>query len=222
MKRPSEILPGLLASLPPATPEPPTTPATTTPTSKATFDAFDDYEPSLHLAKLAARTFVAAILAHPWTAGYCLTMVGKSGNGKTMLAKIILEAIGRNPWGQCSAIPPTLANGALKRFTFAIYDMRKVADDMLSGNWQLAEAMIEPAIIVIDDVGADYDAKGIIAGKLDRVLRARAGKWTLLTSNLELGDIKTRMDARIASWLIRDDNRLVTFEAGDYALRKRA
>ena len=73
---------------------------------------------------------------------------------------------------------------------------------------------------MLDDIGADYDPSGIGVSKLDRVLRSRTGKWTILTCNLTLAHIAGSLDTRIASFLIRDNNMVCEINAPDYALRK--
>jgi len=93
----------VVAQLPPVTPGHstihPTMPASPAKT-KLTFAEFDAYEPSLVKALAKAREFVARVIARPWDDGYCLTFCGPSGNGKTMLAKIILAELGLNAWGR--------------------------------------------------------------------------------------------------------------------------
>jgi hypothetical protein len=41
------------------------------------------------------------------------------------------------------------------------------------------------------------------------------------TTNLTLKEISANLDPRISSRLIRDDNRIITINAPDYALRRR-
>jgi DNA replication protein DnaC len=189
--------------------------------SKRTFADFIADEPTLVSALAAARQFVAAILAHPWRDGYCLSLCGKSGNGKTMLSEIILNELRYNGWGFCSAIPKTITGGTLLNFSAGFYDMRKVSDRFKPPHFDFSvvEAMEEHSLTVLDDIGADYDPKKITASKVDRVLRSRRGKWTLATFNLPLEKIAENLDSRISSFIIRDDNKFVEIQAQDFALR---
>lgn len=182
------------------------------------FDSFEAYEPTLAVALKEAKRFVASIRANPWETGYCLTLAGESGNGKTMLAKAILAELGWNAWGICAAIPEVVANGKLLRFETHFFDLRTVSDRLKGGEWDLVEVMEQPRLAVLDDFGSDYDPNRLFVAKMDRILRARARKWTVVTANLKLAEV-ARLDARIASWMIRDNNRAVEIEAGDYALR---
>jgi DNA replication protein DnaC len=191
----------------------------TTPASKKSFSTFDAYEPSLVRALAAAQLFVRNVKQSAWSGGYCLSFVGVSGNGKTLLARMILAELGLDGWGTCTEVKDMIQFGHLHKFTAKLFDLRKVSDQMKGGQWDLTEAMEEPALAVLDDVGADYDPNKIFASKLDRVLRSRGRKWTVVTANMPLEEIASKLDTRIASWLIRDENKLVQIQAGDYALR---
>ena len=187
--------------------------------SKRTFADFIADEPTLVSALEAARRFVAAILAHPWRDGYCLSLCGPSGTGKTMLTEIIFNEIRFNRWGFCDAIPEAIERGRLLQFSAASYDIRKVSDGFKVGRYDVVDAMEENHLTVLDDIGADYDPKKITVSKVDRVLRSRRGKWTLATFNLPLSEIAEKLDSRIASFIIRDDNIFVEIKAQDFALR---
>ncbi|MDE2105334.1 MAG: hypothetical protein KGL39_49365 [Patescibacteria group bacterium] len=190
------------------------------PSSKRTFDDFNDYEHSLVTAKVLCKKFVDDVKAHPWSGGYCLSLCGKSGTGKTMLAEIVLSALGLNGWGNCDEIPEALIAGALCKFTTHLFYMPKISDQFKALRFGSIEEMIDQRFAVLDDIGADYDPSKITASKVDRVLRERKGKWTLVTFNLPLSEIAAKIDSRVASFIIRDDNRFVQIVADDYAKRK--
>lgn len=166
-----------------------------------------------------AQRFASAIVANPWEGAYCLSLLGRSGIGKSMLARCILTALRVNAWGASDAVENRIENKRLVRFECQFRDWRKVSDKLKAGEWGVIDAMEEPQLLVLDDIGADYDPNSIAAGKLDRLLRSRAKKWTVVTSNLSLAEINTRMDARIASFLIRDRNRWVEANVKDFWMR---
>lgn len=184
------------------------------------FDLFDAYEPTLKAAKEAAQKFVDDVIANPWHGGYILTLMGPSGTGKTMLTKCVFAALMANGHGHCDAIPERLTCGRLDKLTSRYFSWRKVSTKLKEGQWDIVDAMIEPRLICLDDIGADHDPNRFAAGKLDEVLRSRANTWTLLTLNLPLAEIAAKMDTRIASFIIRDENRHVEVKAVDFALRK--
>jgi DNA replication protein DnaC len=135
-----------------------------------------------------------------------------------MLARMILRELESNPWGECAAIRPVIIRNALTVFDYRFFDMRKVSSKILNGEWDVLEAIAEPRLVVLDDVGSDYDPKKIVASKVDRALRDRKGLWTVVTTNLGMGEVAEMLDSRIASWLIRDSNQVVKLTAQDFAL----
>lgn len=153
--------------------------------------------------------------------GYTLTFCGLSDTGKTMLSKAILTELRLNAWGDCEAIKPTIIKNHLTHFSAVLLDWRKVSDGFKDGKWGYVDVMEEPELLVLDDVGADYDPRKISTSKLDQVLRTRIGKWTVLTCNMSLEQIADQLDARIASWLIRDGNTVVEIETTPFHLRQK-
>jgi hypothetical protein len=89
--------------------------------------------------------------------------------------------------------------------------------------WDLPEYVAHEWLVLYDDLGAKGfptpKGREMMNDALLRLANQRLGKWTIWTTNLTLAEIGTRVDGRIASRLIRDGNRFVTIEAGDYALR---
>ncbi len=93
---------------------------------------------------------------------------------------------------------------------------------MGGGEWDLPEYLRADYLVTVDDLGRSRDtAAGTFADGLCRLADNRLGRWMIWTTNLTLPEIASRLDPRIASRLIRDDNRLVNIKAGDYALRPR-
>ena len=74
-------------------------------------------------------------------------------------------------------------------------------------------------LLVIDDFGTQYDKSGFVLSKLFELINRRMGKWTVITSNLNLKQIANDVDPRIASRLVRDGNRVVDCSTKDFYLR---
>lgn len=186
----------------------------------ADFETLDD--PTLVKALALTTEFVAAIKRQPFGSGYCLTLAGRSGNGKTMLARAVLAELLHTPHGHCAAVAPTVIRGHLQKFEAKFYDMRKVSDRFKPPHFDFSavDQMEELSLTILDDMAADHDPSKVTASKVDRVLRSRSQRWTLITVNLGLAEIADKLDARIASFVIRDENKFVEIKAGDYALRK--
>lgn len=155
----------------------------------------------------AATEFTAAMKLR--TNPHWLSLVGKSGTGKTHLAK------GLRAYAEFSQLRnhPTLTNGV--RFVY----WPKALDAIRGGDYGLADTIAQLNFVVLDDIGAERDPSGFAADKLSRILGERANKWTVITSNLSLAEIGERIDVRVVSRLIRGSNVVVESNAMDYALR---
>lgn len=179
-------------------------------------------ETALRNAMLAAGELVADVIrrgaAHDKD-GYTLTFCGVSGTGKTFLSNCILNELGANKWGFFDAVQGYFRGGQLMRPTFMKRDWRKLSDGFKSGDYEIIEDLEKSFFLMLDDIGADYDPSSNSTSKLDRILRSRAGKWTILTCNFTLAQIAENLDTRIASFLVRDKNKIVEINAPDYALR---
>ena len=172
----------------------------------------------LNVAEKFVKTVKMRGAAHD-RQGHILTFCGVAGNGKTMLADSILNELGRDKWGQLSGVQGYIRSGELVRSTFMRRDWRKISDGFKTGQYEVVEDLEKTFLLMLDDIGADHDPSGIGTSKLDRILRSRSGKWTILTCNLSLAQIAEKMDSRIASFLIRDENRVCEIAAEDYAAR---
>lgn len=120
-----------------------------------------------------------------------ISALGQTGTGKTEWAKRVRDA-------------------AKKRMTAQMFHWSNVCDKFLAKrDYGVIGYMAELDFLVIDEIGLkDWKHAN---RDLSALLNRRLGKWTVITSNLtqeELADI----DVRIASRLVRDDNRIVTMK----------
>lgn len=139
---------------------------------------------------------------------YWLSFVGKSGSGKTYLAKQIKRA----------------AQSLLPHHPELIYPVEfvswaKLLDRLRDGEYYRIRDIEDANFIVLDDIGTEGDKTGFALEKLYRCIVAREEKWMVLTSNLDLEEIADQLDTRISSRLIRDRNVTVHIQTQDYALR---
>lgn len=75
-------------------------------------------------------------------------------------------------------------------------------------------------LLVLDDVGAERDSTGFVSDKLSMLLGMRVGKWTVITSNLDLAGL-SKIDDRIASRIVREPgNSFIEMTTEDYGLRR--
>ena len=74
-------------------------------------------------------------------------------------------------------------------------------------------------LLCLDDIGAERDTTGFASEKLNGLLTQRVGRWTILTSNLNLEQI-AQIEPRIASRIVREaGNLFVELDTMDYGLR---
>jgi DNA replication protein DnaC len=183
---------------------------------------FDAYEPSLARAADKAAKFVADMArgADP----YWLTLSGIHGCGKTMLARQIFAQAKRHNPGDKSSL---WINGTgvyderNRRPRVVWYHAHDFSDAMKGGAWDLPEYLRADYCVVLDDLGAARDKSDFLADALYRLADQRMHRWMVWTTNLTLAEIAERLDPRIGSRLVRDENAIVTITAKDYALTGR-
>lgn len=100
-------------------------------------------------------------------------------------------------------------------------DATRFADRLKAGEYNLPESFSPDFCLAFDDLGASRDKTDFVPEAIYRLAASRLGKWTIWTTNFTPAEIADRLDARLASRLLRDDNVLVILKCGDYALRPR-
>ena len=164
---------------------------------------------------------MADIAADP-AAGYWLTLSGVNGCGKSMLAGQ-LAAQGRrlNPDAKPVLVYDLPAGQEQPRRRRCVWiDERDLAKRMREGEYDLPEYLADDFFLVVDELGGSRDPSAFVADALARLFQLRRDRWTVITTNLTVQEVADRIDARVASRLIRDRNRVVKITAGDYALRQ--
>lgn len=135
-----------------------------------------------------------------------LSFVGRSGTGKTFLCNLVREFA-----------PAHFKNHPSFKLSGYCVKWGNLLTDLRNQDYSIHE---EPRpLLFIDDIGASTDTE-FASSQLFRLLNDRIGKWTLITSNLNLEGISNRIDTRIASRLLRDGNVCVEVNTLDFALRK--
>jgi len=141
-----------------------------------------------------------------------LSYLGRSGTGKTYLAKRLFRfASTHTDWSRCAYLPRYIY---WPEFVQQLRDPESNAKGMRNdmGNWP---------VLLLDDCGAERDTTGFAQEELNTLLGRRVGKWTLFTSNLTPEGI-AKVDERIRERLVRDDNIAVVVNTVAYSTRQMA
>lgn len=146
--------------------------------------------------------------------GRWLSLVGTSGAGKTMLARRVWRWFCQS--GMFFVEPVRQSNVV---HTGQWCDWRKFMEECLQGDFSRTIDLRDDWFVVFDDIGSKRDKSGIGADKLDTILSARVGKWTMITSNLKMTQIADQFDQRIASRMIRDGSIVIDVDVDDFNLR---
>lgn len=156
-------------------------------------------------------------------APYWLTFTGPTGTGKTFIARqTYLEARKYNlaataNWPQQLGVYDERKRRPDCRWIDAAAFARLYLDDK---QYDLPEYLAHEWLVGFDDLGSETGnpkAAESLAAAYYRMANQRLGKWTIWTTNFTLDEVKDRIDVRVSSRLIRDNNRLATIVAPDYA-----
>lgn len=172
--------------------------------------------------KAAAEQFVAKMLSGK--AKHWLSLLGTSGAGKTMLAKWINSVFKQHldwkiDWPATEKTKsPSQPRGRIIRDRGDFVSWAKIARLMREGEYRVLDDLCQLSFLVVDDVGAEHGTT-FIDSKLYELCSRRENKWTVFTANLSLADIESRIDARIASRMIRHGSVVVDVTVPDFNLR---
>lgn len=175
------------------------------------FNTFD--ETALERAVAAAGQFYAEMQSD--SAPRWLSLVGRSGTGKTHLAKRIYDRWKKN----LKDYRETEDSVTIRRDGRWIYWPQAV-DRIRDGEYGLVPALEQADMVVLDDVGGEYDPNGFTTSKLNTLANARLGKWTIVTSNLSLQQIANNLDQRIADRMIRAGNKVLEMDTTSFSVRE--
>ena len=137
------------------------------------------------------------------TAPRWLSLLGRSGTGKTHLARGITHFFKAE-----AAIYIEPGTGAHLSRRGGFIGWRKVVDHLRDGDYGIIDVVCNDWFVALDDIGAEK-ASDFSVSKLDQVIDARLGKWTVITCNFSREEIAQHMDVRIASRLGRGKNVIV-------------
>lgn len=191
----------------------------------AMFSDFKTFgESSLIEALSEANRFCLAMASENQPARW-LVLLGPSGTGKTLLARMCSRFFNKHLDFLRDENEPgfNLDRALSKVITFrrgGLKSWSRVMQDILDGDYTGIKDLSEDWFVCLDDIGAEYERnRELSVSKLYEVLNRRDRRFTVITANLSLEDINKKMDARIASRLLRNGNVVVDVLASDFNLR---
>lgn len=145
---------------------------------------------------------------------YWISFVGTSGAGKSHLIKQIWRFFQeQGQWYECPKTGANLVHDG--RFVF----WPKVVAKMKEGDYGPISDLQNLWFCCIDDLSSDNDPSGNARDNMATIAERRMGKWTAITSNLNLSQIQKKLDTRIASRMVREGNQVIDVETKDFSLR---
>lgn len=152
-------------------------------------------------------------MASPNEPARWISFLGKSGTGKTHLARCIKTFFNKHLYGIDDERFPQ--ERRIRRGGFKAWG--DVVGDMVAGDYSGIRDLREDYFVCLDDIGSEYQRnKELSCAKLYEVLNARLGNWTVITANLMLNEIGEKLDVRISSRLIRNQASLLEINTTDF------
>lgn len=169
--------------------------------------------PQLERALDSTAKFAASI---NFTRPYWLTLAGGTGVGKTHLArKVLRQFLDQNRF----ELKYNSFTNQIIGNTWMWVDWRTFCASIRSGAYELIEDVCNEWFVVLDDIGSERDSTGFIAEATDRIFNSRRQKWTLITTNLLLKDVASKIDVRVADRMLRDGGEVIEIECDSFAQR---
>lgn len=137
-----------------------------------------------------------------------LTLTGKTGTGKTYIARRVFK------WAKRASNTSRTAYIVSEVYWPAFVSELKSGD----AYGQLRDMATWP-VLFLDDIGAERDTSGFTTEQLNTLLGQRVDRWTILTSNLLLPQLAAA-EPRIADRIIRRPNLRAELNCTSYARRK--
>lgn len=150
---------------------------------------------------------------YPNVKSHSFLFCGKTGVGKTFMTECIAEAM-INKGHLVSFISAFGMNNNFLKYHTTFDDSKQSYYDML----------VEPELLVIDDLGTEPILKNVTINYLCALLNDRfnAQKATIITTNLTLDQLLERYDNRIFSRIVnKADSELFNLVGDDLRLKKR-
>ena len=186
-------------------------------TNLSSFNQFNESiitnpEQKQQLLKMRSK-FMEWVDSYPIVKAHTFLFCGKTGVGKTFMTECIAEAMIKKGH-LVSFISSFGMNNNFLKYHTTFDDNKQSYYDML----------VEPELLVIDDLGTEPILKNVTINYLCALLNDRfnAQKATIITTNLTLDQLLDRYDNRIFSRIVnKADSELFNLVGDDLRLKKR-
>lgn len=159
----------------------------------------EPYHPDVKRIEQGICKFVVGFVKRP-ERGSRMVLYGTNGNGKSHSARKLVRWV--NDWKlELPLVWQTEESFRHPKALFVNWPRR--VSEFKQGHWDTND-LLEPELLVIDDIGAEHDPSKMAAEKLYLVLEDRAQRWTLITTNYPPAEWEGRFERRIADRLFRN------------------
>jgi len=104
--------------------------------------------------------------------------------------------------------------------SIAFYRWPEVTDGFKEGDYSPMTDLLDSDLVIIDDIGAEYDPSKNAANRLCQTLSRREQKFTMVTTNIHPEHWAHLFDVRIADRLLRNSQIVDLFGVPSYAVAK--
>jgi DNA replication protein DnaC len=174
----------------------------------------DCHHPSIQVAASAAEAFCGRWFRHNPKPSL-LILCGEPNCGKTHIARKVAF------WAHCSAQKAYDDGGGKtwKKDLPSIVYLRwpEVVDSFRENLNSVMDDMMNAGLLVLDDVGAEYDPSQNATNKLCQVLSRREKEFTIITTNISPASWPDKFDSRICDRFFRNSEVVDLFGVPSYA-----
>lgn len=172
---------------------------------------------------ILAVTTLSAELQRRDASPYMLTLLGDPGTGKTRLATALHAWAVRNLRGHAGweAVWQDGVEHQVPQYRDVWWiQSNRMLKRIREGDSGYIDDAAGRYFVLIDDLGSEYQTP-FATSVYDELIDRRVGKWTLITSNLTLEQMRAELGARIPSRLLRQGGQVLQTHGtiADYSTR---
>lgn len=149
--------------------------------------------------------------------GKTLVITGPNGTGKTHCLESVSNWISQVGRGIEYVVRPN----HITHLQTETWHWPTLVSNLMQGQWELVEQLSAAGVLLVDELGGEYDPKKIGSEKFNTILSRRRELWTMITTNIEIDKWDQVFERRIASRLHRGSVIVDLSDVPDYSLWKK-